>query len=43
MITNTPINSDKLSDFFEFNNKLDESRNVRLSDYVPELNINWLK
>jgi sulfatase maturation enzyme AslB (radical SAM superfamily) len=28
---------DTLRTFFEFNDKLDQSRNVRLADYVPEL------
>jgi pyruvate-formate lyase-activating enzyme len=28
---------DLLTKFFEFNDKLDQSRNVRLADYIPEL------
>jgi hypothetical protein len=28
---------DILRKFFEFNDKLDQSRNVRLADYIPEL------
>jgi sulfatase maturation enzyme AslB (radical SAM superfamily) len=31
------INLEKLKLFFEFNDKLDRSRNVKLSDYIPEL------
>ena len=31
------INLEKLKLFFEFNDKLDTSRNVRLKDYIPEL------
>ena len=30
-------NIDTLRKFFEFNDKLDQSRNVRLADYIPEL------
>jgi phage protein U len=31
------VNVNKLREFFEFNDKLDQSRNVKLADYVPEL------
>jgi hypothetical protein len=31
--------SDKLNDFFTFNDKLDRSRSVKLVDYIPELEI----
>jgi sulfatase maturation enzyme AslB (radical SAM superfamily) len=35
---NDPVcNLDTLRKFFEFNDKLDQSRNVKLIDYVPEL------
>ena len=27
----------KIKDFFEFNDKLDQSRNIQLKDYIPEL------
>lgn len=30
-------NINKLKLFFEFNDKLDQSRNIRLADYIPEL------
>ena len=32
-----PIDYQKLKQFFEFNDKLDKSRNIRLMDYIPEL------
>ena len=32
-----PNNTQRLKEFFEFNDKLDQSRNVRLKDYIPEL------
>ena len=35
--SNPVIDQEKLKLFFEFNNKLDNSRNVKLVDYVPEL------
>ena len=31
------INKQRLIKFFEFNDKLDQSRNVQLKDYIPEL------
>ena len=31
------VDQEKLKLFFEFNNKLDNSRNIKLIDYVPEL------
>jgi len=31
------VDQDKLRQFFEFNNKLDQSRNIQLVDYIPEL------
>jgi uncharacterized Fe-S cluster-containing radical SAM superfamily protein len=34
---NPVIDTDKLKLFFEFNDKLDQSRNIRLADYIPEL------
>jgi hypothetical protein len=33
----TKINLNKLKLFFEFNDKLDQSRNIKLIDYIPEL------
>jgi Radical SAM superfamily len=35
---NPPIDLEKLTLFFEFNDKLDQSRNIQLADYIPELN-----
>ena len=35
--SNPMINLEKLKLFFEFNDKLDQSRNIRLVDYIPEL------
>jgi sulfatase maturation enzyme AslB (radical SAM superfamily) len=35
--TNPTPDLEKLKLFFEFNDKLDQSRNIRLIDYVPEL------
>ena len=34
---NFKLDLEKLKDFFEFNDKLDQSRNIRLADYIPEL------
>jgi sulfatase maturation enzyme AslB (radical SAM superfamily) len=34
---NTEADLEKLKLFFEFNDKLDQSRNIRLADYIPEL------
>ncbi len=34
---NPKINTQILKEFFEFNDKLDQSRNIRLKDYIPEL------
>jgi molybdenum cofactor biosynthesis enzyme MoaA len=34
----TDIDLVKLKEFFEFNDKLDQSRGVTLADYIPELN-----
>ena len=31
------VDQEKLKSFFEFNDKLDKSRNVKLIDYIPEL------
>ena len=33
----TSPNIDSLKQFFEFNDKLDQSRNIKLADYIPEL------
>jgi len=35
--TNSNTNIEKLKLFFEFNDKLDRSRNIKLADYIPEL------
>jgi len=35
--TNPVADQEKLTQFFEFNNKLDQSRNIQLVDYIPEL------
>jgi sulfatase maturation enzyme AslB (radical SAM superfamily) len=35
--TNTTVDLEKLRLFFEFNDKLDQSRNIRLADHIPEL------
>ncbi len=35
--SNDFIDGKKLKQFFEFNDKLDHSRNIRLKDYIPEL------
>jgi pyruvate-formate lyase-activating enzyme len=35
--SDTKINLNKLKLFFEFNDKLDQSRNIKLMDYIPEL------
>lgn len=32
-----PIDYQKLKQFFEFNDKLDQSRSIQLKDYIPEL------
>ena len=34
---NPTVDLEKLKLFFEFNNKLDQSRNTELADYIPEL------
>jgi sulfatase maturation enzyme AslB (radical SAM superfamily) len=34
---NFKLDLEKLKDFFKFNDKLDQSRNIRLADYIPEL------
>ena len=34
---NPTVDLEKLKLFFEFNDKLDQSRNIRLADYIPEL------
>lgn len=34
---NFKLDLGKLKDFFEFNDKLDQSRNIKLVDYIPEL------
>jgi hypothetical protein len=31
------LDVDKLKKFYEFNDKLDQSRGSRLADYIPEL------
>ena len=36
-INNTTIDTDKLKKFFDYNDLLDQSRNVKLIDYIPEL------
>lgn len=35
--TAPPFDEKKLKRFFEFNDRLDQSRNIRLKDYIPEL------
>jgi sulfatase maturation enzyme AslB (radical SAM superfamily) len=35
--TNTTVDLERLRLFFEFNDKLDQSRNIRLADHIPEL------
>jgi len=37
VIETVPVNYDKLVEFFEFNDRLDASRSVKLADYIPEL------
>jgi hypothetical protein len=37
--SNKEYDKHKLGKFFEFNTKLDKSRNVYLEDYIPELNL----
>ena len=38
--TSSPkINLEKLEKFYEYNNKLDHARNVKLKDYIPELEV----
>lgn len=32
-----PVNYSKLNKFFDFNDKLDKSRNIRLKDYLPDI------
>lgn len=34
---NFELDLEKLKAFFEFNDKLDQSRNIKLADYIPEL------
>ena len=34
---NFKLDLEKLDAFFEFNDKLDQSRNIKLADYIPEL------
>ena len=34
---NFKLDLEKLKAFFEFNDKLDQSRNIKLADYIPEL------
>lgn len=34
---NFKLDRKKLKEFFEFNDKLDQSRNIKLADYIPEL------
>lgn len=34
---NFQLDLEKLKTFFEFNDKLDQSRNIKLADYIPEL------
>jgi sulfatase maturation enzyme AslB (radical SAM superfamily) len=36
-INTTTIDTDKLKKFFDYNDLLDQSRNVKLIDYIPEL------
>jgi hypothetical protein len=36
-VHNHTVNLKKLQAFFEFNDKLDASRNISLKDYIPEL------
>jgi sulfatase maturation enzyme AslB (radical SAM superfamily) len=36
-ITNPTCNLDNLRDFFMYNDQLDRARNVRLADYIPDL------
>ena len=36
-IKNSSIDREALAEFFKFNDRLDESRNVKLIDYIPEL------
>jgi len=35
--SNPTVDLEKLKEFFEFNDKLDQSRNIKLVDYIPEL------
>jgi hypothetical protein len=35
--SDTGVDQEKLKLFFEFNDKLDNSRNIKLADYIPEL------
>ena len=35
--SNTAVDLDRLQEFFTFNDRLDESRSVKLVDYIPEL------
>ena len=34
---NFQLDLEKLKTFFEFNDKLDQSRKIKLTDYIPEL------
>jgi hypothetical protein len=36
-INTTTIDIEKLKKFFDYNDLLDQSRNVKLTDYIPEL------
>jgi hypothetical protein len=36
-INTTTIDIEKLKKFFDYNDLLDQSRNVKLIDYIPEL------
>lgn len=36
-LENTNVDLIKLKEFFEFNDKLDQSRGIKLADYIPEL------
>jgi hypothetical protein len=36
-LENTNVDLIKLTEFFEFNDKLDQSRGIRLADYLPDL------
>jgi hypothetical protein len=36
-IMSSTVDAIKLDDFFKFNDKLDQSRNIHLKNYIPEL------